>query len=305
MTGIKKTIAVSFGYAAFFSSALLLFLFITFDPTIAAPMIEAAAEEQKINIKIDKINLKGLKNIELRGLSIAEIPPSSVAPPTPLKIDRLYLSPSISSIFSIISHARKGEKGVPPVSLTFEAAIGEGRIENGKIETGPLGINFSADIQDLPLDRIPVQHTSLENFTLFGKMNARIDLKMGNQNEPNTWDGEIQADIIAPKTSDFKAMHFDVAAIKMQSGTLRAKIEKGDMKISTLKLTGDDIPINIEGNIILNKDILRSKASLKGSIKMGDDYLEKMPLIKGFAPNTDNYTFNGQLQNIFAIPAGF
>ena len=129
-------------------------------------------------------------------------------------------------------------------------------------------------------------------------MNARINLDLKDRMRPETWSGEIQADLDNPRISDFTYSGINVAGFSMDKGTMKAEMKDGHVTINTIKFMGHDAPMNLQGSIALKRPIGRSIVELKGSLEFSEEYKEKMPIVSGLLPADNQYSFRGTLDGM-------
>lgn len=295
---IKKYGVLALGYAAFFAFIFVAAFYFTFDADVLVSMVRAQAAGNNIQIEVKKASLRRVIGLDLRGVRIV-FPKTVPDQPSPiLIIDRLVISPSLSSLFSVMSAAREGKP--PAVAASFHAWLGEGSIQ-GEVEQKPPSITVSKlEVKKLPLNRIPVYVENVPDFSINGEMTARIkQLSLGDVNRPNTWNGDLQIDLEKPTIEEFTFAEMKVAPIVMDKGTIKATMENGQVNIETVRIQGEDLPVNVQGTVSLRAPLGKSTIKLSGSVKVGESYKEKMPIVSSILPNLENYEFTGTLDSLF------
>ncbi len=285
MNGWKRIVLGGLGYLLFFVVSLVLFTFLTFDPTMFAPRIERAAKDGGITLQIQKISLKGLGGLEMRGVKVSpaakpqEGEGEAADPPTPMVIDRLIVKPKLTTLPGLLTAARDNKP--PRIEAAFSARVGEGEIESGFLSFYGESLSAEAEAKSFPLARVPLSGFEIKGLkfyapTLSGSMDAKVKLEMGNRKNPDTWNGDVQLDLKNPGISELKNAIIAFPGPKMQSGNLKAKIDRGLVTVSSLKLVGDDMPMNFTGTIKLNPNFAASMSEINGTIEFSESFKSRL-----------------------------
>jgi len=274
----RKRLLYAGGYVLFFVVSFVFFFVLTFDARIVFGIVQEQASRQKIELTASDVELEGIIGLDMKGLTVKML--SSRGEQQTYNFERVIVSPSLSTLVGAASAAPKGAPF--PMDVSFLVGMGEGTIK-GDLEGDGKKIRVSdLEADRVPLSRLPFNSSALEDFALGGFLTARIEeLTMDDLKQTNTWNGEIQADLLQPSVSDFKYAGISIAGIAMESGSLRAKIKEGELDLGTLRLDGNDVPIDLSGKINLRMPITNSELDLKGTISPSDEYKEKVPLIQG------------------------
>ena len=297
MNDWKQKLALAGGYLAVFLVVLIFSLYLTFDANALKPLIEDAARKNNLEFQVEDISLTGILGLEMKKMRIAPIKTGDQEPQPPLVIDRLVISPRLSTLIGLISSPPGGKgKNPPPLAFSFEAGIGPGKIE-GSYQQKQNQVHLDTTVKDLPAQSTMVSYY-ISDLELTGKMSGECVLDLEDKNRPDTWNGKLAVDLEAITISDFTYMGFQIGGFDVQRGTLIANIEAGLAKINPLKLQSQDVPVSLTGSMALKNPIRKSIIDLKGSLKVSDAYKEKNPLIGGILPPTDNYSYQGTVDGI-------
>jgi len=301
MSNWRRSLLIGAGYLSVFALVFIVSIYFTFDANALKPMIVREAGKRKINLEIQDMSLKGFMGLRIKGLKIA--PPESGGEESgpAWQIDRLDISPRLSTITGLISALGSGKKGggFGPLAFSFEVRIGGGKI-NGSFEQRQDSVSLEARVSDLPLERIPLNIPKIKNLALTGRMNGLVSLEMEKRKRPDTWNGKTEVDLDNLEASDFEAIGLKVGGFTVGKGTLIADIESGTASINPLKLQGGDITATLSGTMALKPRLTKSILDLKGPFKFSEEYKEKNPLISGFLPSSENYSYKGTLEGIMA-----
>jgi type II secretion system protein N len=303
MSNWRRGLLIGAGYLSVFSLVFIVSIYFTFDANALKPMIVREAGKRKINLEIQDMGLKGFMGLRIKGLKIAPLESESGGEESGpgWQIDRLDISPRLSTITGLISALGSGKKGggLGSLAFSFEVRIGGGKI-SGSFEQGQDSLSLEARVADLPLERIPLNVPKIKNLALTGRMNGQVSLEMEDRKRPDTWNGKTEVDLDNLEASDFEAIGLKVGGFTVGKGTLIADIESGTASINPLKLQGGDITATLSGTMALKPRLIKSILDLKGPFKFSEEYKEKNPLISGFLPSSDNYSYKGTLEGMMA-----
>ncbi len=290
MSDIRKYLLQAAGYLFFFCGLFLVFLYFTFDPDVLVPALQKQASKKDVRLSIRDASMHGLFGLAVKGLSIESL--KSDAPPgSAVSVDSLVLSPSLGSLIRAASSGANAS-----LDFHFQARMGSGSIR-GEVKSGPDSIEIpELDVDDLPLQMLPIARSGMEGLELSGKLKARVrELALNNLKRPETWQGEIQVEVERPAVSDFQFSGIQVVGFDMERASLKARMQKGKMKIEKLELKGDAMPMDLKGDVSLKRPLGRSVMKLDGTIRASESYKQKMPVISGLLPPNGKYSYNGPL----------
>lgn len=296
MSNWKNIDSWAAGYAALFLFVFALTLYFSFDANVLKPLLDNAVAGAGLKLDIEDISLHHLVGLDLKDLSVSPANPDPEKSAEPMKIDRLILSPSLSSIPGMISALKSGS--APPASVSFNISLGGGEV-SGNYDMDKTSLDLATVIKDLPLDKITLPAFYYKDLKLSGKVNAEVALQIQDRMKPETWNGKIQVDIDKPRISDFQVVGLSMAGVSMDKGTLVAAITAGTLKLNPLKLQGDDVPLSLTGTIALRQPLGQSILDVSGPLKISEAYKQKNPLLSTYAPSSDNFSYKGALGGLF------
>jgi type II secretion system protein N len=305
MTGWRRQLAFGGGYFVFFAVMFILTFYLSFDPGMFAPSIirhlKAGSPWLKDKeVKIGEISLYHLTGITFKDITISDAAHGDTSQP-PITIRRLTLSPKLTSLPRTLAAARAGRQ--PPIALSaYILEIADGRIK-GSLTSAADQFHFEAAIKDpIQLAKLRIPSASLGKSRFAGALTGEIDLDFKNPKDFASGKGDIKLEIDKPgvKPLSFSGLTI-LDDLAMDKATLVLKLGDGRVMVDTLKLQGKDLPLNLQGTIVLNSNqLLQSTAELKGSVLQGEAFKTKNPIAAGFIKDNPNYTFSGPLSTMIA-----
>ncbi len=288
----RKYILKSGGYVAFFIAALVVSVFITFDAQSLKPLIKNQARKNNLDVRINEISLNPLIGLDITGIRIMPLQTGMQTKSGSVQINGLSLEVPPTKIPAIVLSALSEKR--PTMAVEFHGEIGKGKIK-GTIEQTDKSFFLEMEARSVPVEKIDLAGSYLKGMKITGVLNCEVNLDFKDFNQPKNWEGNIMATIDQPAFSDFEYASYNVAGITMKQGMLSAELENGKVNINKIKLEGDDLPVDLSGEISLKNPLRSSVIDLKGKIDYSSDYQDKMPLIKAFIPSTDSYHYQNAL----------
>jgi type II secretion system protein N len=273
---MKNKLMIAAGYAAFFVFALLLSLYLTFDPTnIVNAKIQGLAQSNGMQVTIgalDKYRLSGITAEDV------EIQPSSLK--APFKIDKLAARLSILPLIL-------GTK-----SIEFTATLLGGKI-NGTVAQGKN--SFQAKIEAKMVDLGKLQLAKSDALWPAGKFSGQVDLNLPSTKDPKRWRGQIKGSMGEGRFAAFAYQGFQVPEIKIDSMDIDVALLSGKASIKNFSIRSPDLPVDGSGQVELANPISSSPFSIQAKINPSDSYLEKVPALKALIPADKTIKYNGTL----------
>jgi type II secretion system protein N len=300
MTGWKKHLALAAGYSAFFVCFFFFSFYLSFNPDfLAGPLAKALQSSwgplKDKKITIDQVARHRLFGLDLRGIKIASSagPGPEATAPT-FVIERCILHPRVLSLPGLFSALK--EQRPPAINLSsFSLHLADGRIK-GALRTSPRVFFLEADIKDaLHLDKLRLPSARFKDTKLDGILDGTMTFDYRDLKDPATWKGELKLELDKLGLKNLSLLE----DLEMDKGTLIAKIKGAKIIIETLKLQGDDLPMNLQGTIELRNPFPQSFLEIKGPLEQGEDFKAKNALAASFLPNNRNFTYNGTIDALF------
>ena len=306
MTGWRRHLALGGGYVIFFAVVFTLTFYLSFDPSMFAPSIirhlKAGSPWLKDReVKIGEISLYHLTGITFKDITISGAAHGDTSQP-PITIRRLTLAPRLRSLPRTLAAVRAGKP--PPISLSaYILEIADGRIK-GSLTSAPDKFHFEALIKDpIQLAKLSVPSDKLGKTRLAGALTGEINLDFKDPKDPATGRGDIKLEIDKPEV---KALTYATLPIfddlVMDKATLVLKLDGGKVTIDTLKLQGKDLPLNLQGTIVLNQHLGQSAADVKGTVLLGEAFKARNPIAASYMKDNNNYVYTGPLSGM--VPPG-
>ena len=297
MSGWKKYPVYAIGYLSFFVAFFLVSLYLTFDANALGPVIEKnlaglPALKGK-DVTITKVSLYRVLGLEFRGVQISErIKPGEEAAP-PLSIDRLSVTPRLSSLPGLFSALSKGKP--PTIALShFAVLMGGGKVE-GELTSSPTELLLEAKIKNpIDLEKIALPLGKFKGAKFKGKLSGQTDLDLRDLAKPATWNGIIELELAKPEIKSLLILD----DLSMERCTTRLKIEANTVKIETFKLQGEMLPVNLQGSLILKSPFRTSLLDVKGSVVQSELFKTKNPMASGLLPNLKDFSQKGPIEQL-------
>jgi type II secretion system protein N len=208
-----------------------------------------------------------------------------VPPVHRISLDHFSLSPRVTSML------------FGKAMVDFEAIIKGEEIE------GAYGIDSEhqfliMDTEDFDLASMPAFDSDDAHFDIAGKLNFSSDLSL-SKTDPKESTGELKLSIdqLQLYNGKAKSMGFDLMPMNFTDAILRFNIEDGRASVTDGRFLGDLIDAEVEGDIILNKKLSRSRLSLRIKAKIldtaMDGLLKTMSATKRARDDEGYYHFRG------------
>ena len=256
-------------------------------------LVQLSAERTRISLLL-------LGRLRFEGLQI--IVRKTDGSPMNIRWDEARLSPSIANVLlgRLGGSVKIIHRGKTMLSASFWGKRSGNFSFSGKLEEADLG---DAGIGVLPF---------------FAGLSATLPLsgsiKFSGEGKPETTSGSVELTLGNTKIQAQRIEGFDVPSIHIGDGEIRLTVDKGKVKISTLRLgrldrDSDDISGNATGELTLAPSLENSQLNLSARLKISEAILTKYFILTGFlgakqADGAFNFKLVGPLSFIQPIPAG-
>lgn len=248
-------------YLLYIAVLLVIFLYIMFPDSILKGFISAQAEKRfpDLSIKFEKTGFILPLGIKIRGLEVA----LKDNPYEPIyESEKTTVRVSVTGLL------------FGDVKLTFSSRVNGGEISGVFKEKDKEGCNITAVIDAIILDGKPFIHPELSEYiegTLSGKVAYTGELAgyiRGN--------GDISLEMVNGRFNLVMPL-FDVDGIGFKRVSLTGALDKMNLNIKDLMVTGGPFNGRVKGDVQLKQDILSSGLRLSAKITTAPDMKKEMP----------------------------
>ncbi len=254
------------GYPLFFLACFVFFAYKTFPYERLADRLVQEARAQGYEIEIIDLSNSGLTGLTFENLRVLMPPDGSESLPSEVIFDELTVS---VSLFSLMSDTK---------SYSFDAEVADGEA-TGDISIGTDNLEVEVELDDLDLAALPI----LRKFTkvpLTGILNGEIALTMPSEVAEST--GDVEVTIEGLHVGDGKSQ-LDIPGWggltldEADAGNLElvATIEEGSARIEKATSHGEDLELDVIGQVRLLRPLKRSEPNLMLRVKIQDAYKQR------------------------------
>ena len=272
---LKKRWFKAAAYAAFFSFAFTVMLYVTFPYKEVADRIEAEARTANVGLRI---GAKGPSMYWIKAKNISLTPPKQEGSPEPqaIPLDEIKVRPTLF-----------------PLGVAFQAKFFGGTVEGS---TGVPGKRSNVDVHIKGLDLSKTNSKAAVGLDLAGRLDSDVDLTLDPDGTKIT--GKMSFNGTGVVINGGTVAQYDLPKVELGRLDMAFKIDAGKATVEFFKTQGADVESSLEGDVQLAQKVMMSALKLKLKFKPADDFLKRNSFIQtglNFAMSKDAkgfYTVN-------------
>ena len=270
------------GYAAFFSAALLVGLYVTFPYDLVKARLQQLAAAQNLYVRMGSLG-PGLSGITAREVQISRKMAADVDQPAPaFKVKTVAVRPTLFP---------------PGVQVKAETLGGVVRAQ-----VGATGLSEPLKAV-LDLDGLSLEDPDLTEYTgaqLAGKLVGKVELAIPRAPLPKGVPPGTQAELDLSQASG--AVDLKVAGLQVNGGSItlpmygeatpvdlprivagdtevKLHFDRGMGKVDTFRARGDDLELVVEGTLKLGRKLELSEPNLDLRIKAEPEFVKRLGMV--------------------------